>query len=126
MWMLMGIACMYIHLSFGRGLVRYLHIKSCTSFVLVFAQMYLLPFRLNVYSFSNNIFFWTEMKIWRYVNKYCAFVTMLTAFMVLFLEAGLSSLRYAPKLWMNVCYLGRYVEHLFIYLYTCICFIAAT
>lgn len=65
------------------------------------------------------------MKIWHYVNKYCAFVTMLTAFMVLFLEAGLSSLRFAPKLWTNICSLGRYTEHLFIYLYTCICIIAA-
>lgn len=43
----------YIHLSSGRDLVGYLHIKSCTSFVLlVLAQMYLFQSQLNINSFS--------------------------------------------------------------------------
>lgn len=68
----------YIRLSSGRDLVEFLHIKSCTS--LVFAQMYLFQSQLNIYSFSNNISFWTEMRIWQHVKKYFMFVTMLTVF----------------------------------------------
>ena len=73
--------CIYIHLSSGRDSVGYLHIKSCTSLVLVvFAQMYSFQSQLNIYSFSNNISFWTEMKIWQYVKKYCVSVTTPTVF----------------------------------------------
>lgn len=89
----------YIHLSSGRDLVGYLHIKSCTSFALiVFAQMYLFQSQLNIYSFSNNISFRTEIKIWQSMKKFFVFVTMQTIFTVFFPEVGLSSLRYMPKL----------------------------
>lgn len=89
----------YIHLSSGRDLVGYLQIKSCTSLVLVVcAQMYLFQSQLNICSFSNNISFLTEMKVWQHVKKYCVFVTTITVFTVLFSEVGLSSLRHIPKL----------------------------
>lgn len=56
------------HLSSGTDLLGYLYSKHFTS--LVFVQLNLFQLWLNIYSFYNIIFFWTEFKIWKYVKKY--------------------------------------------------------